>query len=141
MTIDDYISIRNFRDTHLVEYHFNDDVSSYIACQFALESNYFKSNLVLAYNNASGMRFPLHRPNLCCSKTSSGFACYRSLFACVRDFFIRQFLFAKTWKDFSSIELYRAFLVRSNYCPEIDYVGRIDRIYNQFINFQNSKKS
>lgn len=111
----------------------SDDVRYWVACQFALESNFGLSRLVKTKLNYCGMKMPLSRPtlNIC---VSGDFAKFESLECCVIDY-----VYWLSWNHFNFVDLfhlnnYTRRIIASKYCPETDYVDRVYALYNSFIN-------
>lgn len=112
---------------------FTEDVAFFIACQFALESDFGNSVLVHKYHNYCGMRCPLVRLStaLNAGDASSTWASYYSLADCVTDF-ILCLQYHRPLSDIKdNIAAYCRFISRF-YCPERDYISKINTIYSQF---------
>lgn len=112
----------------------NDEVSLFIACQFALESDFGRSRLAVDCNNFCGMKSPEHRLSI--SVGSSGlFNVYSSLEQCVADYLARQNYFGIKKRDIKDIDSYSKFLRKSNYCSEPYYIDSIKAIYSNYYNY------
>lgn len=109
---------------------FAEEVCWFIACQFALESNFGKSDLATSSFNHCGMRKPVVRPTLALSYVTLPFAHYNSLDDCIVDYMLC-ITFRKPMSiDLSSVSRYIAF-IKGWYCPETDYTDKILSIYKQ----------
>lgn len=138
MTADKYIYCVNVASIVRCYSNFSQDICDYIACQFALESNFGESNLAVKYNNHSGMRQPLSRPT-CSSGSSFGWAAYADLTHCVVDYLFCLLANRLSSAGFKSLPNFKVFIAKF-YCPETTYIERINNIYQQFKNFQNGEK-
>lgn len=124
---------------------FSQEVSLFIACQFALESNYGSSRLATECNNYCGMKSPRVRfsteiyPYLSSDVHGDYFAEYDSIDDCVTDYVIWLAFSRFTQRDMSDVQLFCNKLKRSGYCPEPDYITRIFVIYRQFLDNVNVK--
>lgn len=115
---------------HLNAFHcFTDDVRDFIACQFALESNFGESSLAQSCYNLSGMKHPLVRPTTSIH-AYNGFATYGSVTSCVVDYVLWISYRKPLRKELEDINLFKGIL--KNYCPEKDYIDKINKIYSQF---------
>lgn len=126
--------------TLLAAFGFNDDVALFIACQFALESNFGTSEIALKHHNYCGMRCPLVRLS---TSSNSGdgnafWAHYNNMFDCVTDF-VLCLQYHQPLSDIKvNIAAYCRFISRF-YCPERDYISKITSIYSQFKNYKNER--
>ena len=125
----------------LRRYHFSNDVAVFIGSQFALESDFGRSNLAQKYNNHCGMKCPLVRVSIATnyglSTSRDEFAHYTSLAACVEDY-ILWVAYNRPYSDaLTNLDSYVAFVKRVGYCPAKDYVSRIMRIYNNYYQYSN----
>lgn len=113
-------------------YHFlNSDICDFIACQFALESDFGESYLALHCNNFCGMKMPKKRVTTA-FLNSNEFAEYISLSSCVEDY-ILWLLYARPSRiALSSLDAFKSWLRVSGYCPEPLYIERISQIYKQY---------
>lgn len=120
----------------VIPFGFTNEVANYIGCQFALESNFGNSKLVRESNNYCGMKTPLVRIS-CASNLGSKdtFAKYHSLADCITDFMLRHQYFKPLSYIRKQLGDYKYFLKDSCYCPEKDYIKKIDVIYTQFLNY------
>lgn len=115
---------------------FSKEVSDFIGCQFALESDFGKSKLAKEHNNYCGMKFPLVRINVCSRISQSNvFAHYD----CIRDCFIDYVLCLQYHKplrkEIEDLSLFKFFI--KWYCPEKDYINKITNLFNLY---QNGKE-
>lgn len=106
------------------------DVAEYIACQFALESNFGNSKLAKEQNNITGMRRPLVRPT-CSLDTQTHFATYQNQSFGVLDFLLCLSFHKLQAYNLDTIKHYKA-ATEKWYCPERDYHTKIQFIYSQF---------
>lgn len=110
----------------------SDDVALWIACQFALESNYGRSELAINCHNISGMKHPLKRLSMSTAANSRGFAIYYQLEDCIEDYLL-WLAWHKTLKsELTEVPKFASFLATMNYCPEKDYITKINKLYQQF---------
>lgn len=117
--------------------HFSFEVRLWIACQFALESNFGTSPLAADNENYCGMKSPVRRINFCDS-TSKEFASYSSLVACVVDYLLWLAWNHFTVLDCKDVNKFKLRMVASVYCPENGYIEKIDSIYLQAFETLNS---
>lgn len=117
----------------------SNDVAIYVACQFALESNFGTSNLSQTQNNISGMKRPLVRPT-CSLETNGQFASYESVYHCVLDFLFCLAFHKLQQYNLDTIKHYIA-ATEKWYCPERDYHSKIQFIYLQFQNSQKDEQN
>lgn len=108
------------------------EVLDFIACQFALESNFGTSSLALTQHNFCGMKIPYKR----CFfgyriSNDSEFAAYDSLDSCVIDYVAWLFYQRPSTNQLLYLSNFKVFLLNSGYCPELGYLDRIFNIYNQ----------
>lgn len=111
-----------------------EDVANFIACQVALESDFGESKLAKDYCNFIGMKVPFVRISTCTNyaDVNSTFAHYNGIQSCLLDYFF-WLQFQKPLRNrLENLSLFKPLL--ENYCPEKDYISRIEKIYNQFIN-------
>lgn len=140
--MDDFI-ISKKEEISLLISSVSESVSLFIACQFALESNYGTSQLATKYNNITGMRKPLVRPSTCeVDLDSNGFAVYSCKMYCIIDYFLCICYHRPLSEDFEDVKKYARF-VKKFYCPEKDYIDKIMSIYNKFTYLltQNSQQN
>lgn len=114
------------------------DVADFIGCQFALESSFGESSLAKTHNNFCGMKTPLVRVSVALNYRDAvdKWARYDDLLHCVYDF-----MFCLAYRRpisvvFESVNEYISF-IKGWYCPEKDYIDKINRIYSQFKSFKN----
>lgn len=109
------------------------EVRHYIACQFALESNFGTSPSSCFSHNLCGMRVPAIRLTYCLNYDDKGqFAKYLNESQCISDYVI--YLQALKFNRFelSLIPAFRRKLDLVGYCPDLGYLDRIDSIYIQY---------
>lgn len=122
---------------HLVApYSVSTDVCIFVAAQFALESDFGRSNLATKWHNYSGMRFPRVRPSLS-GPEYDGWSTYLSLADCVHDYFLAVSYHNPLRSDLERLENYCRFIARW-YCPENDYISRVLTIYHQYLDLLTS---
>lgn len=117
---------------------FPQEVADFIGCQFALESSYGESSLAHSNNNYCGMRNPLVRIS-CALHAGNGqyhWAQYVDLFACVMDYLLCLQYHLPTSDNYDNINRFSNF-IKKFYCPEKDYIDRINKIYQQFKTFKS----
>lgn len=113
----------------------NGDVTRWIVAQFCLESDFGRSMISNYRHNICGMKQPSKR--LTCSLPESKvFACYSSYDVCIVDYLLCIVHHGCTQDHLKSLSLYRTFIGRF-YCPEPDYLNRVDKLYlllcNEFL--------
>lgn len=119
-------------------YHFSKEVATFVGCQFALESNFGLSKLAIDNKNYCGMRNPLVRISVAnhAGDPNYHWAIYDNLSCCVLDFVLCIQYHKPLSVDYTILNHYKSF-IKSWYCPEKDYLKKIEVIYNQFINSKN----
>lgn len=105
-------------------------VRYWVACQFALESNFGKSNRALKTHNLCSMKIPQVRFSLNTASTGV-FAVYDSDEDCVLDYLYWLAFNRFTFHQLQSLDLYRLRIKARNYCPDEDYIDKINKLYNQ----------
>ena len=112
---------------------FSLEVKRFIACQFALESNFGSSAFAKCRNNYCGMKVPVLRVSLVRNLDEKGeFATYFGITYCVHDY-----LLWLSSNKFTKEQRYDLFdftqhLKVSGYCPESDYISKIQSIYSTY---------
>lgn len=116
-------------------------LSVWIGCQFALESNYGNSNLAKVNNNYCGMKNPLVRISTALHAGDPLFhwAVYDNLDDCITDYVLCIQYHKPISVDYDTIDHYSRFISKF-YCPEVDYIDKINKIYSQFISYKNGKE-
>lgn len=121
---------------------FPDDVCFWIGCQFALESSFGESSLAKSNKNYCGMKNPIVR--ISCAKHAGDcnyhWAQYFSLVSCVVDYLLCLQYHRPVSVDYDTISRFSSF-VRKFYCPEKDYIDKINTIYSQFKNYKNEQSN
>lgn len=107
------------------------DVLLFIACQFALESNFGNSNLANRYCNFCGMKIPKLRPTFAIYD-GDGFAEFDDLDSCVLDYVIWLSWNHFTQSDLDDLKFFKERLIKSHYCDDADYISSIERLFNQY---------
>lgn len=118
----------------------SEEVAAFIGCQFALESNFGESDLANRANNHCGMKSPQVRFSYDRSRIysrSSSFAKYESLYACLADYSLWLAYNRFTNLELRYLQQFKDKLYNCKYCPEPDYISKIEKIYNEFINYKN----
>ena len=104
-------------------------VSDFIACQFALESDFGKSDIAKFNLNFCGMKHPALRPTFSvCQKR--GFALYYGCRDSVYDY-----LLWLSWHRFTvqmDLDEFRTRLKAKGYCPESDYITKINYLLKSY---------
>lgn len=122
----------------LLPIHFDNEVAHFIACQFALESDFGQSAMSLCQNNFCGMKVPSLRATLCLNPDEKGkFAKYSGITSCVHDYVVWLVAMKFTRQDYNNIQVFSNHLKLSGYCPDPDYIDRINSIYNQYYSPKN----
>lgn len=105
----------------------------YIACQFALESNYGTSSIAMNKLNYCGMKKAHNRiTTRSFDIDNSHFATYNSRYDCICDYLL--WLCYYNVSQSATIDTLKRIFV--NYCPEPYYTERIDKVYNAFMMFR-----
>lgn len=120
---------QDFRDFGIL-----DNVADFIACQFALESNFGRARMVETKHNYCGMKCPSYRPTLDLDFKPNQFARYRSLIECEIDYLLWLAYNRFNRFDLSCIDSFSRLLKAKSYCPEKDYIEKIQSIYQLFKN-------
>ena len=119
----------------LLPEHFDNEVRKFIACQFALESDFGQSSLARCNHNFCGMKVPSLRLTLCSNASSKdyySFAVYSGITYCVHDYLIWLVYNKFNRIEYNSVDAFARHLKYSNYCPDDDYVEKIWSIYYQY---------
>lgn len=116
------------------------DVCNWIACQFALESCFGNSSLARSNNNFCGMKNPLVRISSAIHAGDPNYfwAQYDDLFSCCVDYLLCIQYHRPLSCDYDTIEHYSCFISKF-YCPDRDYIDKVNLIYSQFNSFKNGK--
>lgn len=125
---------------HISRYVASPEVCLFMACQSALECDFGRSELALCVSNMFGMKPPKRRYTTSVGSYRVGvvdYARYSSVHSSVVDFIFRHIACGATNYDFSSIGAYKAFLKRSKYASDSNYLSKIYGLFNQY-NFLNS---
>lgn len=123
----------------VVHFNFCQEVADFIGCQFALESGFGNSRLCLEDNNYCGMKRSLVRISTRLrgeSFESKTFSVYLTLEDCIIDFVLLLQYRRPLSTNLDTIAHYCAF-IKGWYCPERDYIDKIQSIYSQFKTSQN----
>lgn len=107
------------------------DVALFIACQFALESDFGKSRLASRDNNFCGMKSPVLRPSLNLNRART-FASYMDDVDCVHDYMLWLAYSRCTVSRLQELPLFILHLKEKKYCSDPDYIPSIDRLFKQF---------
>lgn len=108
----------------------SDEVRYWIACQFALESNFGLSYQAKKNNNYDGMKIPQIRPSLNTALAGS-FSAFTSLECCVIDYCYYLCYNHVTRYQLFHLELFTARLKSLKYCPDSDYIDKVNSLFNQ----------
>lgn len=138
MTSLDYNFIKWVSSILLDISNFPIEVCDFIGCQFALESNYGKSDLAKSNHNLCGMRNPIVRISTAIHAGDGQFhwAQYTDAIHCIYDYLLCLQYHRPLSTQYDNIKHYSEF-IRKFYCPEMDYIERINKIYHQFKSFKN----
>lgn len=114
------------------------EVADFIGCQFALESSFGESPLAHSNNNYCGMKNPLVRISTAIHSGNGQYhwAQYPNLFHCVIDYLLCLQYHRPISTQYDSIVHFSQFISKF-YCPDKDYINRINLIYQQFKTFQS----
>lgn len=117
---------------------FSQDIAEFIGCQFALESDFGNSRLAKVSHNFCGMKPAFRRVSYrIYGKEDNGFAVFDSLDNCVMDYVSWVFYNRPNKNELTFLDSFVIFLRNSGYCPEKDYISKIQSIYQQFKNYKN----
>ncbi|KAK6051237.1 mannosyl-glycoprotein endo-beta-N-acetylglucosaminidase [Cooperia oncophora] len=109
------------------------DVKRYIACQFALESDFGESPMALCLNNYCGMKVAKLRITLAMNLDEVlKFAKYSGIYSCVLDYLLWLQSNRFTRQELNTLELFIKHLYLSRYCPEPGYENKINTLYKQY---------
>lgn len=114
----------------------SEEVASFIGCQFALESDFGRSRLAVECNNHCGMKSPKVRPSYDVYPCSV-FAEFDSFEECLLDYSLWLAYMRFTALEVQELQKFKDKLYKCKYCPEPDYISKIEKIYNEFINSKN----
>lgn len=117
---------------------FSQEVCDFIACQFALESSFGESALAHANNNYCGMKNPLVRISSALHAGDGNYhwAQYVSLQDCILDYLLCLQYHRPLSTDYDSVVHFSRFISKF-YCPERNYINKINLIYQQFKSFKS----
>lgn len=118
---------------------FGKDVLDFIACQFALESNFGTSRLASINHNYCGMKIPSRRVTYRDGQDGV-FSTYACLDDCVKDYVSWLLYNRPNQMQLTYLDSFMIFLRDSGYCPETGYVDRINKVYNDLKTYQNEFK-
>ena len=117
---------------------FSTEIAEFIGCQFALESNFGISRLAIISRNYCGMKPAFRRVSYrIYEKDDNGFAVFDSLDSCVLDYVSWIYYNRPNKQELTYLDSFIIFLRNSGYCPEKDYISKIQSIYQQFKNYKN----
>lgn len=109
------------------------NVRRFIACQFALESDFGHSASALCNNNFCGMKVPSLRITLALNLSEKNtFACFAGITSCVHDYLLWLQSNRFTRSELSNVDSFVRHLDYSGYCPEFDYIFKIQNLYSQY---------
>lgn len=112
---------------------FSLEVRHYIACQFALESSFGESPLSKCNNNFCGMKVPSVRITLACNLDEKGnFAVFNGIYSCVCDYLLWLNYNKFSRAECNKLGLFVSHLSISGYCPEPDYISKINKLYSRY---------
>lgn len=117
---------------------FPNNLCDLIGCQFALESSYGESPLAHSNHNYCGMKNPLVRIS---SALHAGdalyyWAQYDDLATCIVDYLLCLQYHRPMSTNYDTIPHFAAFISKF-YCPEKDYIDKINLIYQHFKSLKN----
>lgn len=112
-------------------YNMSDEVRKFIACQFALESDFGESCIAVENFNLCGMKCPTVRPTTSVGMWR-GHAVYNNFYRCFDDYFYWLVFNHFTQKELHDLDAFKVHLAKSGYCAASDYVERIDNLYKQY---------
>lgn len=111
----------------------SNEVKRFIACQFSLESDFGNSPFALCNNNYCGMKVASFRLTFALNLEEKGqFAHFSGITSCVHDYllWLQSNKFSRAELD--NLGLFVQHLKLSGYCPEYDYIDKIEKLYHKF---------
>lgn len=107
------------------------EVAIFIACQFALESDFGNSRFARENQNFCGMKSPINRisTNLNPQRSFASYSCFED---CCLDYCLWLSFNRCTVGKLAYLDYFKVFLREKNYCPEKDYIDRIQKIFDSF---------
>ena len=107
------------------------EVALFIASQFALESNFGRSDIAKQNCNVCGMKMPKIRITTALWENLHH-AVYSTTNLCVTDYFFWLSRFDFNQRDLVDLERFKSRLEKSNYCPSFRYIESIESIYDTY---------
>ncbi|MBO7734947.1 MAG: glucosaminidase domain-containing protein [Methanobrevibacter sp.] len=118
------------------------DVTLFIACQSALETNYGTSDLCRLFKNYFGMRNPMSRPST--SKVWGNcqfeWANFNSCYSSIVDYFLCVAYRKPLAKELENLDLFKYF-IKNWYCPEKDYIEKVSNIMSNFKSYKDENRT
>lgn len=142
MTEQQYFYIQLCSLSLLKEYPtcFSVDVAQFIGCQFGLESNFGMSDLAIMNNNHCGMKQTHSRLSTQLSSDGSNkFGSYITFSSCLVDYVLCLVSHNITRTQTLDLGKFKV-SIKGWYCPDKDYIDKINKIFNQFKSYQNGKE-
>ena len=142
MTKEQFNFIESVSKHWFIRVLFEPNVRDFIACQFALESNFGTSRYAKVMHNYSGMKKPFKRLHYGANELNNKteFQNYASFDFCVFDY-IAWFFYTRPrqncWYDLDAFKIH---LENVGYCPEKGYINKINLIYLQLKSYKNGER-
>ncbi len=114
-----------------IKFNCSAEVALFIASQFALESNFGRSDIAKENCNICGMLLSRFRITTALW-VNRGHAVYLSTLYCVIDYFLWLSRFDFNQRDLVDLECFKTRLQKSNYCPSKRYIDSIESIYDTY---------
>lgn len=112
------------------------DVARFISCQFALESDFGKSQIAKDNCNYCGMKLPVRRLTFARGENREH-AVFGSFYDCIDDYVLWLTFNHFSMISMNNLELFKKTLKSSGYCSSLIYISSIQSIYNQYYSSKN----
>lgn len=115
------------------QFGFAKDVSSFIAAQSCLETDFGRSKVFLSNHNCFGMKYPRKRITLAMDELNNHALYYSEHFSCV-DYILWMCFNRFPQESHEDLDVFQNNLAKSLFNPYSDYISRIMSIYDQYKN-------
>lgn len=106
------------------------EVAQFVMAQSILETNHYKSNIYKKNNNLFGMKLAKTRLTTAHGE-NRGHAMYVNTETSLVDYMLWLTYNGFTQNTLKDLDKFKLRLINSGYCPQKDYIKRIEEIYNQ----------
>ena len=110
----------------------SDEVALFIACQFSLESSFGSSNRSVTQHNLCGMKTPVKRLSAVSQSYHGDFMIYHNDLLCAIDYLLWLSYNHFNQTELQDLSLFKDKLIKCGYCPENDYVFKIETLFKQY---------